>query len=447
MPKKIFDVIPPKRESIVRKEEYIEKPVMMKRAVKNPDLIKEIVTEIEKKGKISEPKKRPKIFKAFLSICLLLLVVGFAGIVINSLISIKVKVKVWPKIDNFTAEKSMTASLSLKEVDYEKGILPGQLVSETKSLEKEFQATGKKNKEEKAKGVVRVYNSYSDAPQVLIAGTRFVSSDGKLFKITAKQTIAGGKYSGGKLVAGETDVSVEASETGDGYNIGPATFSIPGFSGTPKYTAIYGKSLLGMTAGAKKEVSIVLQDDLDKAEVLMAEETKKSGIDSLKNSISKDLVLIDNSAVQTIKEKVFSAKAGDEAEKFTIKADVDSSGVAFKKSDIQTYFESLVNNGIPKGDQIKSDSMVISYSFKSVDYKDKEISGISFSATTNAKFYKQLDLEKMKEGLLGKSFEEVKSILSDGSLKVSKVEISPGVFWRKSMPKTAEKVDMSLEVN
>jgi len=363
MPKKIFDVIPPKKENIVKKEEYIEKSVMIKRTVKNPDLIKEIANEIEKK-KTREPKKRPKIFKAFLSICLLVLVVGFLGIVINSLISIKVKVKVWPKIDNFTAEENMTARLTLKESDYEKGILSGQLVSETKSLEKEFQATGKKNKEEKAKGVIRVYNSYSSAPQVLIAGTRFVSSDGKLFKTTAKQTIAGGKDSGGKLVPGETDVNVEASETGDGYNIGSTTFSIPGFSGTPKYTAIYGKSLSAMTGGAKREVSVVLQDDLDKAETLMTEEIEKSSIESLKNSISKDLVLIDNSSIQTTKERVFSAKAGDEVEKFTIKASIDSKGVAFKKSAMQEYSESLVNNSISKDNRIKNDSVFIGYGFK-----------------------------------------------------------------------------------
>lgn len=443
MPKKIFDVIPPKRESTIKREEYIEKPVMIKRTVKNPDLIKEIAAEIESK-KIKEPRKSPKIFRAFLSVCLLLLVVGFIGIVVNSLASIKVKVKVWPKIDNFSAEKNMTADLSLEEIDYEKGILPGQSVSETKSLQKEFQATGKKNKEEKAKGVIRVYNSYSDAPQVLIAGTRFVSSDGKLFKTTAKQTISGGKYSGGKLVAGETDVNVEAAEAGDEYNIGPATFSIPGFSGTSKYTAIYGKSLSAMAGGAKKEVSVVLQDDLDKAEAIAMEESKKNAMDSIKNSISKDLVLIDNSAVQTVKEKIFSAKAGDETEKFTVKVSVDSKGVAFKKSDMQMYSESLAKNGIPKGDQIKADSAVISYSLKSVDYKEKEMSGISFNSTISVKFYKQLNLDEIENGLLGKSFEEVKNVFSDSSLKVSKVEISPGVFWRKNMPKTPEKVDMSL---
>ncbi|MCX6765002.1 MAG: hypothetical protein NT148_00475 [Candidatus Nealsonbacteria bacterium] len=48
---------------------------------------------------------------------------------------------------------------------------------------------------------------------------------------------------------------------------------------------------------------------------------------------------------------------------------------------------------------------------------------------------------------MGKSFEEVKTYLVDNPLKISKVEIAPGIFWRKSVPKSPEKVEMQMELD
>ncbi|MCX6759928.1 MAG: hypothetical protein NTW46_01120 [Candidatus Nealsonbacteria bacterium] len=466
MPKKIFDIIPPdhkKEAKTVKKDIFEEKQVLIHKTVKNPDLIKEIAGQMEKKEaelKQSEKNAKPtafkKAFKGFLFVCLLALVIGFVWIVSESLAGIKVKIKIWPTTESLNLTKDLTASLSQNEIDYENGILPGQTVNDSKSLTEEFQATGKKIKEEKAKGIIHVYNSFSDASQPLVLGTRFVSADGKLFKTTSKQTIPGGTYKGGKLVAGEIDISVEAAEVGEAYNIGPTTFSIPGFAGTSKYTAFYGKSFSAMSGGAKKEVSVVTQDDLDKADASLTDKAKKEGLDSLKASLSGDLILIDGAAVLSIKEKTFSLKAGDEADKFSLKLSVDSTGLAFKKADIESFAESLSSKTISKDNKIQDGSLQIGYAFKSLNYKEikkppaeaqKELSGISFSADISVNYYLQIDLNEIKQSLLGKSFEEVKTYLSDNPLKISKVEIAPGIFWRKSVPKIGEKVDIELELS
>lgn len=450
MPKKIFDITPPnhkKEAKIIKKNIFENKPVLIHQTVKNPDLIKEIAGQIEENGlRKSKKEEKPgmfkKVFKIFLFICLFALVVGFVGIISGSLTAIKVKIRIWPKVESLNLVKDLTASLSQKEIDFEKGILPGQIVNSSKSLTEEFQTTGKKTKEEKAKGVIHVYNSFSDASQPLTLGTRFVSADGKLFKTTSKQTIPGGTYKGGKLVSGEIDISVEAAEVGDGYNIGPTTFSIPGFAGTSKYTAFYGKSFSAMSGGAKKEVAIVSQDDLDKADIFLTDKAKKEGLDLLKTSLSNDLVIIDGASSQSIKEKIFSLKAGDEADKFSLKASIDSTGLAFKKADIESFAKDLLGKNILNDNKVEDGSMQIGYAFKSLN--DKE--SVGFSASISVKYYMQIDLDKMKEGLLGKRFEEVKTYLIDNPLKISKVEIAPGIFWRKSVPKSKEKVDIQLEL-
>lgn len=449
MPKKIFDILPPDRK---KKEVLKETPVLIKKTIKNPDLIKEIASQIEEKKVESKPEKKSrvplkKLFKGFLIACLLVLVVGFAALILNSALSLPAKIKIWPKIESINISKDLSAGINQKEIDYENAVLPGQIVKGSNSKSQDFISSGKKTKEEKAKGAIHVYNSFSDAPQSLVSGTRFVSTDGKLFKTTAKATIPGGTYKGGKLVAGEADVNVEAAEVGESYNIGPTTFSIPGFAGTPKYTAFYGKSFSAMSGGAKKEVSIVTQDDLDKAEASLLEQVKKEGADLLKANVSSDLIFVDGSATEAVKEKIFSSKAGDEAEKFSLKLSIESKGVAFKKADIGLFTDNLLSKSISKEDKIKDNSTQIGYAFKSLNYSDKDLSGAGFKADISAKHYRQLDLEKIKEALLGKSFDQVKTLLTDDSLKISKIEINPGIFWRKSMPKSKEKVDIELKLD
>jgi len=101
--------------------------------------------------------------------------------------------------------------------------------------------------EYKATGIITIYNTYSSSPQTLVKTTRFVSEGGKLFRTTKTIVVPGADASSGKIVPGSTTVEVIASEPGNEYNIGPSTFSIPGFKGTPKYLAFYGESFSAFT--------------------------------------------------------------------------------------------------------------------------------------------------------------------------------------------------------
>ena len=140
---------------------------------------------------------------------------------------------------------------------------------------KEIKEENKEIKEEKAEGIIRIFNDYSTASQSLVAGTRFVSDEGKLFRLVEKVVVPGQSTEKGKLIPGSVDVLVRADTAGSDYNIGVSTFSIPGFAGTPRYTAFYAKSFLAMAGGFKGESLAVSSEDLENAKKSLTAEVKE----------------------------------------------------------------------------------------------------------------------------------------------------------------------------
>ena len=65
---------------------------------------------------------------------------------------------------------------------------------------------------------------------------------------------------------GSVHVSVQAVESGDGYNIAPSNFSIPGLKGTPSYYSIYATSTDAMSGGYTGKVKKVTDDDIQQAQ-------------------------------------------------------------------------------------------------------------------------------------------------------------------------------------
>lgn len=91
----------------------------------------------------------------------------------------------------------------------------------------------------KAFGKVTAYNDGSN-PQVLVKNTRFVTPDGKIFRLSKIATIPAG---------GSIEVVIFADETGSVYNIPPTTFKMPAFVGSERYGYLYGRSFVSMEGG------------------------------------------------------------------------------------------------------------------------------------------------------------------------------------------------------
>lgn len=106
-------------------------------------------------------------------------------------------------------------------------------------------ASGSKQVEVKASGKIRIINNFSTAPQALVATTRFTAKSGNVYRIAQNVTVPGMKGDN----PGTIDVMVYADKAGQDYNMGLTDFTIPGFSGSPKFDKITAKSITPMTGG------------------------------------------------------------------------------------------------------------------------------------------------------------------------------------------------------
>ncbi|MEK7500591.1 MAG: hypothetical protein AAB642_00500, partial [Patescibacteria group bacterium] len=88
----------------------------------------------------------------------------------------RAEIVIYPVRD--TASQNFDILISGKEsqVDLEKAVIPGELVSLEKTESGEFTATGVKDVSEKARGKITIYNAFSSQPQTLIA-SRFQAED------------------------------------------------------------------------------------------------------------------------------------------------------------------------------------------------------------------------------------------------------------------------------
>lgn len=175
------------------------------------------------------------------------------------------KVEVTPNTVSAAVQSSFTANLST-------GDLPYEIITAQKIASQSVKSSGSKTVNSFASGTITIYNTQSKA-QKLISNTRFTTAAGLVFRIRAAVTVP----SGSTAKPGSITAKVYADKAGDSYNVGPTSFTIPGFAGTPLSSAVYARSTTAMTGGASGSVPIV-------DSVLEAQATK-----ALKAALAPDL--------------------------------------------------------------------------------------------------------------------------------------------------------------
>ncbi len=413
MSNKFFDIIPPGEEI----ETAEEKQVSYK-------------DQPEKKEKKSSGRK---IKRVVIGIGFLLLLAGAGMFFFRS-----AEVRIYPQVTNLELEENITIVPSKEQTDFVAKSIPGEIVEVEQSMAKDFSATGKTSEEKRARGTIRVYNAYSTSPQILVASTRFVSADGKLFRSVQRETISGGRYEEGEFVPGYADIEVKAAEPGEEYNIEATTFSIPGFSGTDRYTDFYGKSFQAMEGGYIGEMSQVTQEDLARAREQAIDQAKRESRDLLGERVSQEFDIAEETIVQEILSEAASAQAGDVAETFNYQVEVKTTGLSFKKSYLQDFADNLLNLSLPEKKKIKEGTREFSYSV--IEAKD---SGADLKIKVQAKAYYDLDLTALKGFLAGQSRQEAEIMLNNQP-GIERAEIDLGGFWNRKFPKKPEEIKIEL---
>ncbi|MCD6086251.1 hypothetical protein J7J37_01700 [bacterium] len=347
---------------------------------------------------------------------------------------------------------SATIDLEAKRVDLENNLLPGKLLVFQREVDKKFPASGSKQIEERAHGIIRIFNAYSSSPQVLIGHptdkkyqTRFLSSDGKIFRLHKRIVIPGAKIVGGKIVPSHIDVEVFADEPGEEYNIGPSKFVIAAWceKNSPKCKGFYAQSFQPMKGGAKKEVKVVSQKDIDKAKDLVRKNIEFILEREFKEKIPEDYFSLENG--WQIEEEFLDSevKAGEIKNEFNLKGKFVLKGIIIPKDEFLNFAKGIFSQkeGSEKWRVVEVEGRVNNLSFEKE--KEGEEETVKADLTIEISLKRKIDENEIKKEILGKSVAEAREILSKKE-GINSAEISLRPFWLRKIPKKREKVEIII---
>jgi len=397
----------------------------------------------DNKKSAKKPNKKFKIpnftkFRTWMIIgsCLLVATIVFWYFAIKVMPSANIVIKT----ESSTIDKEIIvqANPDAKEVDIEKSIIPAKVEELSKTDTEKVASTGQKNLGDKAKGSLTLTNCIDDGKKHTIpAGTSF-SRDNKVFVTSATVELGKALISVGQCdteASGNADVVVAASSGGADYNIAAGNYnsSIAGINA-------YGSSMSG---GTDKIVKVVSQKDVDNAKQTISQRNSWGATDELE-------LRLKNLGCRAFKETLVEGKptiantpdVGTEASEVTVTSTViyNMTGVndvglnkIIEKSvedKIDTSKQAVINTGI--------DDAVIRVS-------DKQPNGaVKLTIQTLITTGPRLDLEELKQEILGKKRGETQNILQNRP-GVKEVLIDYKPFWVFSTPKKSSKISITVE--
>jgi len=305
-----------------------------------------------------------------------------------------------------------------------------------------FPATGKKQVSNKAAGKMTIYNSYSSDAQTLVKDTRFLSPDGKIFKLAKQIIVPGAKISEGKILPSSIDADVVAEKAGEEYNIGPVKlFQIPGFKGTPKYAAFYGESKGDMTGGFVGEIAYPTASDIAAAKKKIKETLESFLKTDLYSKISSEFKIIEgSSSFSTIKESVIDTV--DKDGNFSVVSEAQMTIISFKESDLVDVLNKKAE--AEKGEEYAVKSHTLEYGIARMDVASGRL---SFPVTFKAVLSHKIDIEKLKSDIAGMSDVKLRETIFSlpGIDMASQNVVSFWPFWVKTVPNKLNKINITVD--
>lgn len=381
--------------------------------------------------------KPPSLRKTIIFSAIAAAVLAALFIAINILPRAKVTVfakkQAWEYQDAVIADKLLVAN------DAEQNKIPGQVFSEARDLQQEYHASGKKVVEQKARGAITIFNAYSSAPQVLVATTRFLTPDGKLYRLVRNVTVPGAEIVNGEIQPTSTDAEVVADKPGEEFNIGPVShFSIPGFKGSPRFDAFYGRSTESITGGFIGEVAYPTEADLQNAKTAFRAALREALEGALTGQIPEEFMLIEGATEITFEEPEVIANESSGGT-FQLRGQGTARAIALREEDVVDILNQKVKSEFGKNFTMKEFELV--YGEGRTDFRR----GImSFALEARADVVQFIDGEALRDAIANKSENELRAIVF-GLPGIESANISLWPFWVQKVPSNKDKIAVTID--
>ncbi|MBU2214639.1 hypothetical protein KKA83_01760, partial [Patescibacteria group bacterium] len=333
-------------------------------------------------------------------------------------------------------QEDVSNSLTLDVYDQQKNpvlnssVILGMVNQVEVKESKTYQASNKEVLGQEVVGKVTIVNDYNK-DQPLMATTRLLSSDNKLFRI--KNTVVA-------PAGGQVEAEVYADEPSREMAIGPTKFTIPGLWAGMQ-DKIYGESAVAMEYKEKVKITIQ-QSDIDQAvndlKTVLIAKTKEQVHNDFKD-YDRVIYEIDNNSIT----QQLDGKVGDEKKEFTLNIKDMVTVVAFADEKVFQLAKQKLASDLPNDKELANFSKKdIVYNLSSFDLKQG-------TAITNISFTGKMVLKKNAEiidrkKLLGLTNEQLTQYL--GSIpEIAGYEIKFSPSFIKKVPNLVDRIKVEVK--
>jgi len=350
------------------------------------------------------------------------------------------KISIERKKTDWSFTGTVTASVKAPAVSGTDLQIPSQIFTVSKNGIYKFPASGSEVVKRKASGKVTIWNAYSSEIQQLVKNTRFVTPEGKVYRIVSAVTVPGAKISEGKIQASSVEVDIVADEPGEAYNTGPvAKLRIPGFQGSPKYDGFYGEFKTDVSGGFVGEMKVPTDDDIKRAKEETAAKVDAAVKSSVMMTIPPEFKVVESAiAYEVTKSEVVSD--ADEKGEFSYGVIMEAKVPAYKEEDLIA----LMGEKFKEQNADPYDLIVKELAYSSDPSADLSSGKISLPVEFSGTWARSFDPSVFRGEILGASEESLKSsIFAIPGVLSAKADLWP--FWATSVPTNPEKIEISVD--
>ncbi len=390
--------------------------------------------------KKSHHQKKPFRFRTF---------AWFLGVAAVLAIGLYVLLGVLPRADikivaaktPWTFNGMVLADKTVATPDPNTGKIPGQVFEEKKNFQIQFPASGKKQMERKASGTITIFNAYSGAPQALVAQTRFEAPDGKIFRLAQAVIVPGAAVSSGKIIPASIAAQVVADKPGEAYNISPVSkFTIPGFSGTPKFTRFSAESKTAMAGGFIGVSAYPTDADIIKAKETAAKTLENSIRTIVLAKLPSEFKLIDGASKFKLGTVTVVPDVTSQGQ-FSVSAEGSLTLVVFRESDLRLMLlQKAKAEGAKNGRfEVKEEKEII---YEKPEFHPNDVLAIPLKY--EATLARTIDSTEVRRKVAGKSETDLHSSIFTLFPAVS-AKISLWPFWVRRVPSNIDRIHVTID--
>jgi len=328
------------------------------------------------------------------------------------------RIDITPSTISAAVQSSFTASQSA-------GALPFEIITAQKIASQSVKGSGSKTVSSFASGTITIYNTQSKS-QTLIATTRFATAAGLIFRIRTAVTIPGGTAT----KPGSITAKVYADKEGASYNVGPTSFTIPGFAGTPQESLVYARSTSSMSGGASGSVPVV-----DSAVETQARDALRAALapdldKSIQEQVPSGYVLLPG-ATATSYEEIVSTPSSTTG-MVEVKEQGTITAIVFPNSALAKAIASSVTGLGYQGEPLllaSTNNLLLA----ATDTPSPDLETFSFTIAGTASLTYVVDQNRIAAAVAGKTRSAAEVAISNyPEVKRAVIVLRP--FWRQSFP-------------